>query len=146
MRKLFERDISSIYMVLLPGFVFVCGIMLSGCGSDKEPKGSVRGIISYNGSPLTEGLVNIYSDSKSVVGTTEIDSAGTFKFDNMIAAGDYRVYISPPPPPAPPEPGQSPIKIPKPQKIPQKYRSADKTDLKITIKEGDNDIPIQLTD
>ena len=146
MQRISERFTTVTNLSLLPGLVFACGIMLCGCGSDEEPTGSVRGIVSYNGNLLTEGLVNLYSDSKSVVGTAELDSAGTFKFENAIAAGNYRIYITPPPPPAPPEPGQPAIKIPEPQKIPQKYRSADKTDLKITIKEGDNDIPLQLTD
>lgn len=145
MQKLLMHFTASINLMLLTGFISLCGVMLNGCGSEKEPMGSVKGTVTYNGSPLTEGLVNLYSDKKSVVGTAEIDSEGKFEFGNAITTGNYRVYISPPPPPAPPEPGQPPIKVPKPQKIPNKYRSADKTDLNITVKEGENDIPIQLT-
>ncbi len=65
MQRLFERDSSSINMILLPGFVLIYGLMLNGCGSDKEPTGSVKGMITYDGSPLTQGLVNLYSDKRN---------------------------------------------------------------------------------
>jgi len=127
--------------------LLLCLTLLAGCGgSETDPTGTVTGNITYNGPPLTEGLVNIHSDSRSVVGTAEIDHEGHFEFEKPIATGDYRVYISPPPPPPPPEPGQPTPKSEPPQKIPEKYRTANTTDLDVKITSGTNELSLQLSD
>tara|TARA_R110002111_G_scaffold262872_1_gene342338 strand:+ start:58022 stop:58462 length:441 start_codon:yes stop_codon:yes gene_type:complete len=146
MQKLLKQRVSISGRTTGTVTLLVCFALLTGCGSETEPTGSVTGNITYQGNPLTEGLVNIYSAGRSVVGTAEIDTEGHFEFAKPIATGDYQVYISPPPPPAPPEPGQPPLKIKPPQKIPQKYRAANTTDLKITITAGANELSLPLTD
>jgi len=147
MQKLLQQSVSLSQTITGTVTLLICFSLLTGCGgSDTEPTGSVTGNVTYNGAPLAEGLVNIYSEGRSVVGTAEIDTEGNFKFENPIATGDYRVYISPPPPPAPPEPGQPPLKIKPPQKIPEKYRTANSTDLNITIAPGTNELALILSD
>lgn len=69
---------------------------------------------------------------------------GTFTFDTPIEAGEYQVAVSPPVP-EPQAPG-SPPPPPVTFDIPPKFQGLTTSGVTITIKEGENDIPIEFKD
>jgi len=78
----------------LLSFSLVIAVILSGsvggCGT-AEPGVSVHGKISFNGKPVTSGLVNFISDGSPF--GCGIQSDGTFTCS--LPPGDYRVIVVP---------------------------------------------------
>lgn len=133
-----------------------------GCGgSDGGGKGQpleqkktapVRGIVTYKGKPVNNATVIFMprEDGKTVPARGTTDGVGSFVlscYDKNDGAppGQYKVLVSAilsqevEPGVLAPEP-EGGFKSP----IPTKYNSVATTDILVTVKEGDNDIPIEL--
>lgn len=130
---------------LLGGFLCVGALLMSGCGADPNAKstGKVSGVVTFQGKPVADGVV--YFSSKSGVGANApLAAEGKFAIPDAVEVGDYTVTVTPPPPP-PPRPEDGPPKpTPAAADIPQKYRSEQTTDLKATVKTGDNAFEFDL--
>ena len=132
----------------------------TGCGSGGMPDMvKVRGKVSYNGEPITEGSI-VYLPTDSNVGrqaTGAIQPDGTFELMTMepgdgVKKGDYRIAIFVYQP-HPGEPGRTgdgdepPAEITRGFKIPEKYTSALSSGLTDSV---DDDHPgyreFELTD
>ena len=129
----------------LPGGLisFALALAAAGCGGDK-PAGTVAGTVAYNGSPVTAGSVNFLSKAGTgVAATAKIDESGAYKVDGPLEAGDYAVYVAPPPPEQLP-PGTKP---PPPRKfdVPPKFRDPGTSGVVVTVKSGKNDLPVELS-
>ena len=113
-------------------------ISLTGCGEKPTPTGTLEGTLLLNGNPYTDGItLNLINPSTGKPAVTEVDKTGAFKFQKPIEVGEYKAFVAPiatemtntdaPPPPIKHDP-----------KIPDKYLNDLNTDLKVTIKEGEN--------
>lgn len=139
---------------------------LFGCGGDaSKPKlGRVSGKVSYNGQPVTKGMVSFVpiSGPGSETGqsaTGEIGTDGSYKLTTFESGdgavlGEHKVLVqsSEEDPalkgqgmPIPDAKGNFNTKPPK-HLVPEKYLTADKTPLRYTVKEGDNRYDIELKD
>jgi hypothetical protein len=112
-----------------------------GCGS-KQEKGTVQGTVTYRGDAVVVGDVNLVSADGFAV-LVKLNEKGQFTVDGDMPTGEYIVFISPPTfePPAPgvkPRPTGQFV-------VPEQYQSPS-SPLRITVKPGKNDVPIELTD
>ncbi len=127
------------------GWVCLCvtALVLTGCGGGGgKPTGSVAGKVTYNGNPVAAGNVNLLSTAG--VGAQAAISNGAYKIDSPLPAGEYSVYVSAPLP-TPQPPGKPAAPVAK-FEVPQKYQDAKQSGLKLTIKPGRNDLPIDIKD
>ncbi len=118
---------------------------LSGCGGGgtTSPSGTVSGIVTFLGKPVTEGEINFFSPKQGIGAKISLDSAGHFELSAPIEVGDYKVSVTPPPLPDPS------VGTPLPPKreqanIPPKYRSDALSGLVASIKAGTNELSFDL--
>jgi len=139
--------------VLLTGLAF----LMAGCAG--RASGDVSGKVTYKGKPLTTGSVAfIPREAPPVVGRIEAD--GTY-VAHGVPAGEVTVTVTSLDPSAvarakgksandlPPEAEAAAAKASGPSNagwfpIPDKYAHAASSDLKLTVKGGQNDYPIDL--
>lgn len=128
-----------------------CGAALilavaAGCGGSGTvdvPTGEVAGTVTYGGTPVTRGFVNLASRETGKAYTLPIGEEGQFKSDAPVVVGPYTVFITPPEGEAPSVDNPSPAP-PDPKNIPQKYRSEQTSDLELEVKEGENTPKFEL--
>lgn len=122
--------------------VLATAVLANGCGGGSgKPAGTVAGKVTMKGNPVGAGSVNFLSASGTAA-MAKIDESGSFKIDGSLDAGDYKVYLLPPvPEPVPPGTKRPPTgKF----EVPQKYRDPSTSGLTAQVKEGANDIPIEI--
>jgi hypothetical protein len=110
----------------------------------------VHGKVTLNGQPLSEGQVNFYSGTTGVGSDVSVKPDGTYALPQPIAVGDYVIYVTPPVPvpddPGPDAPAAPSVEHKGPRAvIPGRYRTEATSPLKSTVKEGANEIAIELT-
>lgn len=118
----------------------LCGaaVLLTGCGGgSSKPVGSVTGVVSLSGTPLTEGVVNLYSADSGSGAIAKIGADGKFKIDGELPTGTYSVTVRPPGP-TPDNPKLKPTRIPK------KYHADKTTDLTAKVEAKANEIKLDL--
>jgi len=130
------------------GLTLVVGMVVGvlGCGSSDRMKGrvpvfKVTGMITYQGSPVANAVVNFVSSQGNPVATGKTDSSGqyfltTYDASDGAAAGEYIVLVTKVE--VPPEPEQEPTGYPGDQNrskllLPAKYGSDQKSPLVATV-------------
>jgi len=121
--------------------LFLSGVflVLFGCGG--KPAGTVSGTVKYKGNPVASGSVNFYDGKTGNASQATLNESGKFTFPGTLAAGTYKVYVSPPVPEQLP-PGQAPKKLK--FDLPPKYQDPAQTPVSKEVKAGPNDITIDL--
>lgn len=129
--------------------ILVAVVLLAGFGCTSEPpRGTVTGIVSVNGVPLSEGTIYFENLAKGVALTGQIKSDGSFKLASHqgagLVVGSYQVAISPEAmlmsADEIPLAGKNPRKPNDVKKspVPQKYYKTSTSELTAEIKEGSN--------
>lgn len=81
---------------LLIGLLTSFSVLLAGCGSDGtvQPKSTVQGKVSYQGAPVTGGVVTFHSTAESGAAPAagQINDDGTYKVSNA-EPGPVRITI-----------------------------------------------------
>jgi hypothetical protein len=131
-------------------------LLVLGCGkpAPKGPQGTVHGKVTVKGSPVPEGTVVSFMGQTSSGGSARIGADGAYRLvgptgGETIPADTYKVVLMP-------VAGTSmtsdeamklkPEELPKPDSvIPDKYQNANTTPETREVKEGDNEINIDLT-
>jgi hypothetical protein len=121
--------------------LYVSTLGLSGCG-DSGPKppalGTVQGVVKLDGQPLENAMVEFTpTTTRPSLGRTDNKGVYTLDFDQShkgAAVGEHSVRIASKVGVA----GQNVV-----EKVPPKYN--EKTELKATVKQGDNKIDFDLT-
>ncbi|HVX57439.1 MAG TPA: carboxypeptidase-like regulatory domain-containing protein [Candidatus Saccharimonadales bacterium] len=145
------------------------GMMLAsvGCGPKQSALKTeeVEGVVTLDGTPVpgaTVTFVPVQPDGATATGMT--DSAGKYRLTALkpgynpqpgsgTLPGEYNVGVSkiksPEPPKSTeetmPKPGERPKGSEITYLVPQKYENPQDSGIKKTVKEGKNDIPIELT-
>jgi len=123
-------------------------LCVAGCGGSSEPQGTLSGTVTYNGEPVTEGVVVFSSSEASYGAQAEIGSDGTYAlrtYEGGVPPGTYQAAVLPPTitlPDTEDSPGGEALK--EVDNIPQKYRSTKSSELTVTINEGDNTFDIAM--
>ena len=118
---------------------------LTGCGgSSHGPAGQVRGRVTYEGEPVKEGVVSVYSSDLGSGASGDILPDGTYAISEPLKTGQYTASVFPPPEPPPQD--EVPVSSNKVyDNIPEKYRDPQKSGLVVDIKEGENTFDIDMT-
>ncbi|AMV20244.1 hypothetical protein [Planctomyces sp. SH-PL14] len=124
-------------------------VLCLGCGGgDKTPRGTVSGKVTFNGMPVTEGVVTFTRKGGGGSGAGTIGSDGSYSASGVeggIPAGDYTVVVMPPEVAKDLGPNTSPTMVLKEMKdIPAKYRSEATSDLKTSIQQGSNEYNVDM--
>lgn len=128
-----KRSILSARMVVLLGLL-ACVCWCAGCGSGGPPTGSVSGKVTFNGQPLTAGIVTFVNEEAGTGASGQLDPSGSYRIES-IRTGEYNVAVHQAPPP-PDETGQR-AELPK-LNIPEKYLTPETSGLTATVNEGGN--------
>ncbi|MCA9116767.1 MAG: carboxypeptidase regulatory-like domain-containing protein [Planctomycetaceae bacterium] len=119
-------------------------VLLAGCGGSSEvAKQPVTGRVTFDGEAVTEGTVNFFSPETGAGASAPLDSTGSFKMEEGIPAGTYKVSIQPPSQEVAagaPEP-ENPKEYPN---IPEKYRSDTTSGLTANVTDGENSFDFPL--
>jgi hypothetical protein len=125
------------------------GPALSGCGS-REVYGHISGKVTFEGKPLSEGLVFFSNNDKGIHMSGDVKPDGSYEIITAKGAGlplgTYQVRVRPPLEPLPMGAGAS-LVAPKPKNypnIPEKYREYETSGLSLTVKDGDNPLDIPM--
>jgi hypothetical protein len=133
----------------------LCAALLLSVGCSKSESGvsvyPVRGTATYGENPAAGARVTFYAtsqiDEKTPIPTAVVEADGSFQLTSYkpndgAPAGEYSVtvtWFNPPPEGVNPE-SYSPA-----DKLAGRYATPDKTSLKVTVTEGDNELaPFEL--
>ena len=127
--------------------LMISAIALSGC-KPSEKLGRIGGKVTFQGKPVSEGIVLFSCIDKGVNMTAALAKDGSYEIIMAKGAGlplgAYRVCVTPPPEfypigqPAPPKPKPYP-------NIPAKYRNYQTSGLTVTVEDGENPFDIDMT-
>jgi hypothetical protein len=123
----------------------VLSLFVTGCSSG----GSVSGKVTLDGAPLQSGTVTFHpvNGGPSAVGTISADGKYELAIgnDRSVPPGDYVVTVVATETLSSAQ-AADPKKAPTAPKrlTPDKYASKDSTDLKVAVKGGGNDVPLEL--
>ena len=114
--------------------LLACVCWCAGCGPGAPPTGSISGKVTFNGAPVTTGVITLVNEQAGLGASGELDGSGNYRIES-IRTGEYKVAVHRPPPP----PGSGP-EILKNWKlnIPDKYQDIESSGLTATIEEGEN--------
>jgi hypothetical protein len=132
-------------------------IFIAGCGKKKVegPSGTVSGKILYKGNPVPEGCVVVFTPQMGALPATgKIGADGSYKLQFKgapdIPVDNYKVSITPPAFEETPQQAMERIQRKEKQKeypeVPQKYRRADTSGKKFSVKEGENTYNLDMKD
>lgn len=127
----------------------LCGLVavVMGCGGSATGNVSsvIKGKVTYQGAPVTEGIVTFVNVAGNAGGQIDIKSDGTFELTKLLPQGEYLVAVVPPQVDAPSTGSTAPGKIAKQVKnIPPTYRSTTSSNIKFEIKGGKADVNIDM--
>jgi hypothetical protein len=120
---------------------------IGGC-NESEPLGRIRGRVTFQGAPVTEGLIVFNNAQKGVFMTAVLNNDGSYVVTSGtgpgLPLGEYRVMVTPPvdeailgpnfePPPPKPFPN-----------IPQRYRDVNTSGLALKVAEGENVFDVDM--
>ncbi len=111
----------------------------SGCAKPK-PMGTVKGTVTLDDKPYADAAVVFLSLTSGQASSAGIRAGGAFQLPSPLPTDTYTVYLAP-------KVG-APTDEPKPVSIdasvPDKYWSEASSDIKIDVREGENDVRVQL--
>ncbi len=110
-----------------------------GCGSSK-PVGMVKGTVTLDGQPYADAAVVFLSMNSGQGGSADIQAGGTFQLPSPLPVDTYTVYLAPKAADASDEP--KPVTID--AAVPDKYWNEAASDIKIEVKEGENNVQVPL--
>lgn len=128
--------------------VLLLAVLPAGCRRG-EVLGRVYGKVTFQGKPVTEGVVLFDNWEKGVHMTAELDGQGAYEVEMAkgfgLPLGQYEVSVNPPLADTPPVgPILTPPKFREFPNIPKKYRDPKTSGLVLTVKEGDNPFDIDM--
>lgn len=116
-------------------------LALAGCGPRGE-YGAVRGQVTCNGRPVTEGQVVFFEPESRVYQAARIQSDGSFVAKMSegpgLLVGEYQVAVQPPVIEGPGSENPGPQTPRDYREIPLKYRNPQTSGLALTVNEGNN--------
>lgn len=119
--------------------------VVAGCSSGPAT-GEVNGKVTFKGQPVTEGFVTFMNPNEGGAGEGKIGPDGSYAVVGKLVVGEYIAVVSPPMHIVDTDPGKSP---PAPveknvKNIPVKYRQQGTTPFKFPVKEGKNEINLEM--
>lgn len=129
------------------GALALAAVVIPGCGRG-EVLGKVYGQVTFQGRPVTAGVIVFSNAEKGVHITADLTREGRYVVEMAkgygLPLGDYQVAINPPLPDTPPVGPIPKSKIKEYPEIPPKYRRAEMSGLTLTVREGENPFDVDM--
>lgn len=114
-----------------------------------EVLGPVTGKVTFQGEPVTEGVMIFSNPKKGVYMTAPLDENGVYEVEMAhgygLPLGTYQVAISPPEPDVPPVgPIDKPPEIKEYPNIPLRYRRPETSGLELTVERKGNSLDVHM--
>ncbi|GAA4440082.1 hypothetical protein [Bremerella cremea] len=114
-----------------------------------EPVGSVTGTVSYEGTPLDDGIVSFINYDQGVRVDAEIQPDGTYTATTHkggLPLTEYKVIVFPPeiPDPNPSGTSEPGLVLKKMDNIPKQYRAPKTTPLTCQVEAGENTFDVEM--
>jgi hypothetical protein len=127
-------------VLLLSAGLWMTLVVLTGCAAKKPPVGEVSGKVTFEGKPVSHGIVTFMNTKIGAGDEATLNPDGTYAVKTPMPVGEYQVFILPPVvyqkvDVRGPEVGV----LMSTKEIPEKYRTIGTSDLKATVKEGKNE-------
>ena len=120
----------------------------TGC-QKPELLGKVSGKVTFQGQPVSEGLVLLVNAEQGIHLTAKLGEDGSFDVKSVSGAGlppgTYQIAITPPRVEFPIDPTEAPPIIQEHPNIPGKYHNAARSGLTLVVKEGENRLDVDMT-
>lgn len=113
--------------------------MVGGC-TPQPTTGTVSGTVTLDGQPYDDAAIMFVDLTSGQAANADIEPDGTFKVEQPMQVGTYKIYLAPPTVDDTAEPAA--IKID--ETVDPKYWNETTTDIEITVKEGENDVEVEL--
>jgi hypothetical protein len=114
---------------------------MAGCGR-KGDYGTVSGTVTFNGQPVSEGMVVFFEPELRVYQGARIQPDGRYSVTMSdgpgVPVGQYQVAVMPPVIESPGSKAFGPLAVKEYRNIPLKYRNPRTSPLKLAVVEGDN--------
>jgi hypothetical protein len=128
----------------LAGLLLPAVLCLAGCRGG-TPMGQVAGKVTFQGKPVSQGRVSFQNPATGASDEALLNNDGTFAVESPLPVGEYKVMVMPLVVREKADPRGPVVGVERPAPdIPEKYRTIGTTDLKATVKEGKNDIPLEM--
>jgi len=130
----------------VPGLVLAMLLSSSGCtGRRGPPTGEVAGRVTFEGKPVGDGLVFFMNSDAGAGDEAALNKDGTFAIKTPLPVGEYKVSVFPRVERKQVERRGPEVGVERQAvDIPQRYRTIGTTDLKATVKEGKNEINLEM--
>lgn len=123
---------------------FLCCLVVSlpimcGCGGGNKTKkitGKIEGTVTFNGQPVKVGSVSFAAKAGGDGAAAPLDASGKFKVAEPLPIGTYVAVVLPGT--ITPDEMADGKKPPPSDDIPERYRSAQTSELTFEVKEGQN--------
>lgn len=116
--------------------LLLLGIALAGC-SRPEVLGPVSGKVTFQGAPVSKGMIVFSNLEKGVTIQAKLDEDGSYEVEMAKGAGlplgTYQVCIVPPIPEVTTSWPMAPPKLPSYANIPERYRDARTSELVVEV-------------
>lgn len=123
------------------------GLTMLGCGRG-EIRGRIKGKITFQGRPVTEGLMLFSNAQKGIYMTAPLKMDGTYEVLTAKGAGlpleTYQVCLSPPLPKVLTGDSEEPAELKAYPNIPSRYRDPKTSGLTLTVASADNRLDIDM--
>ena len=133
----------------VPGSILVlAALALTGCG--KKEYGEVRGAVTFQGKPVTEGVVVCADAEWGTFLTARIQPDGSYVFPvtpqgGLPMKGVYEVAVTPPPVDAPVGIVKTPPKPREYPNIPPRYRDPKTSGLKLELQQSRQQFDVKMS-
>ena len=134
-------DVALLARVLLP-----C-VLVTGCGSN-EAIGPVSGTVTFQGTPVREGLIVFTNETRGITITARLGEDGSYQAETAggkgLPVGDYQVTIVPPIPKTTTSWPATPPKPPSYDNIPSRYRDPRTSGLTVEVTTAGTAFPVDM--
>jgi hypothetical protein len=131
------------------GFIFIAGILLSGCGHSGVKLHPVSGKVTFQGRPVAAGMIRFSNPKAGVDMMAQLQPDGGYEIVQAqgkgLPVGDYQIAIMPPRANIPLGPMKAPTKQQTYPEIPERYRSPTTSGLLLTIKPDTGPFNVDMT-
>ena len=120
-----------------------------GCGGSKrDPVGAVSGAVTFQGQPVSEGMVSFHNPQKGVFLNFTLKPDGTYVARTAqqegLPVGAYKVAVLPPLADVPVGVPKEPLQVKEYPNIPPRYRKPDTSGLTLVVQQGENRFDIAM--
>lgn len=116
-------------------------LVVPGCGQKSKPKGSVAGKVTLNGQPYGDASIVFLNSGTGQGGSVNLNPDGSFQLPQKLEVGTYIVYLAPK---AEEDPAAEPKPVSIDKTVPEKYWNEATSDIRVEVKAGSNNFPIEL--